>query len=240
MPEMKWRLLALHPPPEVGKVDTSIRFTDILFGFVIKELFVRLANWELLPAYIQWHLIATSALVLGSWIGYRRSVNRSVYEVKFVNLPLMRFVVDQLMLVMYFRLAVLTQIDLSAAQPSLSTVTERTLLDILIVFVLYIAWDVLSIWIATCRDGDRRRYPKPGDPKTGDGLPTSDVEWSGFWISVVFAALIAILFLCTRAMSTGVLIIALTAALLVFYRVAKEIRTSYRHLRKTQSVPESS
>ncbi len=28
--------------PEVEQVDTSLRYTDVLFGFVIKELFFRL------------------------------------------------------------------------------------------------------------------------------------------------------------------------------------------------------
>ena len=30
----------LCPPPEPGRVDTGLRFTDILFGFVIRELFL--------------------------------------------------------------------------------------------------------------------------------------------------------------------------------------------------------
>ena len=37
---------ALAPPAEVSKVDTGLRFTDILFGFVIREIFLRLQNWS--------------------------------------------------------------------------------------------------------------------------------------------------------------------------------------------------
>ena len=90
----RWRV-ALHPIPQVGRIDTSLRYTDILFGFVIRELFLRLQNWPDLTAAVRWHLIVGTTLVLGSWIGYRRSLNRSSYEVKFFNLPLARFIVDQ-------------------------------------------------------------------------------------------------------------------------------------------------
>ena len=69
----RWRA-ALHPVPEVGRIDTSLRYTDILFGFVIRELFLRLQNWPNLTAAVQWHLIVGTTLVLGSWIGYRRSL----------------------------------------------------------------------------------------------------------------------------------------------------------------------
>ena len=44
--------------------------------------------------------------MLGSWIGFRRSLNRTTYEVKFFNLPLFRFLMDQLMVILYFRIAV--------------------------------------------------------------------------------------------------------------------------------------
>src|SRR5438132_902411 len=97
----------VSPPAEVSKVDTGLRFTDILFGFVIRELFLRLQNWATLPWFVRWQLIAGTALVLGSWIGFRRSLNRSSYELKFFNLPLLRFVLDQLMVILYFRVAVL-------------------------------------------------------------------------------------------------------------------------------------
>jgi hypothetical protein len=68
---------AVHPPPEVSVADNGLKFTDILFGFVIREVFLRLANWKALEWYVRWQLILTSAVVLGSWIGFRRSRNRA-------------------------------------------------------------------------------------------------------------------------------------------------------------------
>jgi hypothetical protein len=68
--------LAWSPPAEVSKIETGLRFTDILFGFVISQLFVRIEEWEHIPTYIRWQLVVGTVLVLGSWIGFRRSLNR--------------------------------------------------------------------------------------------------------------------------------------------------------------------
>src|SRR5262249_2621206 len=137
----RWRV-ALHPVPEVGRIDTSLRYTDILFGFVIRELFLRLQNWPNLTTAVQWHLIVGTTLVLGSWIGYRRSLNRLSYEVKFFNLPLVRFIVDQIMLVLYFRIAVLTKVD-GSDLPAASVLTTDTARLVVYVFILYVVWDFL-------------------------------------------------------------------------------------------------
>lgn len=232
--------LAIHPPPEVDKVDTSIRFTDILFGFVIKEIFVRLSNWELLPLYVQCHLLATSALVLGSWVGYRRSLNRSAYEVKFVNLPLVRFVIDQLMLVMYFRLAVITsstvvsspsdaRITLAAAD-----VTTRTLFDVLVVFMLYVMWDGINICMAGSKNGAGYRYPKIVGKVPVDPSGKNVQDWTGFLISLAFFAALGAMFCCANLASHPSVVMLFVTALLILYRVSKEIRTSYRHAQLAQ------
>src|ERR1700722_10238927 len=101
--------LALHPKPELERFDTSLVYTDILFGFVIWELFRRLQNGTLLDPAVLLQPIVGTTLVLGSWIGFRRSLYRPIYQVKFFNLPLFRFIADQLMLILYFRVAVLTE-----------------------------------------------------------------------------------------------------------------------------------
>jgi hypothetical protein len=81
---------------------------------------------------------------LGSWIGYRRSLNRSSYEVKFFNLPLVRFIVDQGMLVLYFRIAVLTKVD-GSDSPVASVLVTDTARFVVYVFILYVVWDFLGI-----------------------------------------------------------------------------------------------
>lgn len=127
--------LVLHPPPQPGQVDTSLRYTDILFGFVIRELFLRIQNWFQLDAAVRSHLIVGATLVLGSWIGYRRSLNRSSYEVKFFNLPLFRFILDQLMLILYFRIAVLTSGGTESRAPSVLATETIELVFLVFVFL---------------------------------------------------------------------------------------------------------
>jgi hypothetical protein len=155
----------LQPFPDVSKTDTSLRYTDILFGFVIRELFLRLQNWSALDSATRWHLIIGTVLVLGSWVGYRRSLKRSAYEVKFFNLPLLKFIADQLMLILYFRLAVMTPANgtLAAATatplPPDVLATQTTFL-VVQVFFLYVIWDVLGVWMAASRlPSGKPRYP---------------------------------------------------------------------------------
>ena len=73
--------LRLHPKPELVRLDTSLRYTDILFGFVIREIFLRLQYWHNLDLDAWLYLSVCLALVLGSWIGYRRSLNRMPFVV---------------------------------------------------------------------------------------------------------------------------------------------------------------
>ena len=220
-----WRR-SLYPKPQVSKLDTSLRYTDILFGFVIKELFTRLQHWSVLSGEVQLHLVVGTVLVLGSWIGYRRSMNRSAYEVKFFNLPFFRFLADQLMLILYFRIAVLTDLDRAAGTANLS---EQTLRLVIYVFVLYLVWDGLGLWMALTRDPfapTQYRYPKFLEDKT----PTSDpapADFAGFWIT--YCTLVVLLILNAWWTSRFQLwILVIVGILLLAYRWCKEVRSSLK------------
>jgi hypothetical protein len=215
------------PPAEVGRLDTALRYTDILFGFVIKELFSRLQNWPDLPVEVRWHLVVGTTLVLCSWIGYRRSQNRTLYEVKFFNLPLARFIVDQLMLILYFKLAVMTELDGSNALGTEDLVTG-TLNLVLLVFCLYAVWDVLGICMAFAKDRsplDRRWVAKY--PVIGEGNTPATPDWRGMWITLGCLALIGS-FRCLVPVSHA---LAALLAILLIYRWAKEMRTTRGMLR---------
>lgn len=136
-------LRVISPPAEQTQHDTGLRFTDILFGFVISQIFLRLQHWGQLSSFSRWQLICSTVLVLGSWIGFRRSLNRSEYELKFFNLPLFRFMLDQAMLVLYFRVATLTPLN-PTKEVNASQVTHDTVQALVFIFVLYLAWDVLG------------------------------------------------------------------------------------------------
>ncbi len=94
---------AIFPPAKRDDDQQALVFTDILFGFVIVELFTQFNSHPERPE-VWYHLSLATALVLGSWIGFRRSRNRQKlsFQLKFFNLPLMRFLVDQVMIFFYF------------------------------------------------------------------------------------------------------------------------------------------
>jgi hypothetical protein len=217
--------LALHPVPEKDKLDTSLRYTDILFGFVIRELFLRLQSWTQLDRAVKLHLIVGAILVLGSWIGYRRSLYRSGYQVKFFNLPLLRFLLDQMMLILYFRVAVLTEVG-GKGSPGGGDLARSTTRLIMYVFVLYVVWDLLGLWMSKAKttgtDGERKESSYPDQP----------VSVPGILITAVFMTLLVALWLLDDCVAPNVLFLT-TIALLLVYRWAKETRTSWQSLPRT-------
>lgn len=229
---------AFKPPAALERADTGLVFTDILFGFVIFELFQRLAKWLQLPWYIRWHLIAGAVLVLGSWIGFRRSRNRTLYEVKFFNVPLFRFLIDQVMLVLYFRTTVLTPMERNAEPLSPGDLASSTTVLLVLVFLLYCCWDLLGIWIAKVKTADELGNRKPKYPAVNENEKQTEKEqradWAGLLISTVSLALLGGLWWFTEVASLNesnaswCLVIA--TVLLLAYRWAKEVRTSWRSL----------
>jgi hypothetical protein len=172
-----------------------------------------------------------TTLVLGSWIGYRRSLNRSSYEVKFFNLPLVRFIVDQWMLVLYFRIAVLTKVD-GSALPAASVLAIDTVRLVMYVFILYVLWDFLGIRMANAQTTAANGTHKPRYPAVKDGKATNDkqpTEWAGFWISVVALVFLFFFWLISGCRNPN-LVFYILILLLLGYRWAMEIRTSCRSL----------
>jgi hypothetical protein len=221
----KWLRIALHPTPDLQRVDTSLRYTDILFGFVIRELFIRLANWPLLDTVTQLHLIAGTTLVLGSWIGFRRSLNRSSYDIKFFSLPLSRFLLDQMMLILYFRIAVLTPVTPGPTPPDANALAAATAQLLMYVFVLYVLWDILGVWMArTKKEDGKPRYPASKDQNMTEQAQSAD--WAGLSISASALAFIFVLphFIADQPIR---LLVAATVLLLA-YRWVKEVRTTLK------------
>jgi hypothetical protein len=219
--------VALRPLPEVEKFDTSLRYTDILFGFVIRELFLRLQNWAQLDGVVRLHLLVGITLVIGSWIGYRRSLYRSGYQVKFFNMPLIRFIIDQVMLILYFRLAVLTEVG-GKQQLLGSDLSRVTIRLVLYVFILYAIWDILGIWMAKAKTIGLDGNVKPLYPRIIDSTMSGEehpVNWQGFSITVGSLVLIALISWLADCLCFKVSLLA-AIVLLLLYRWAKEVRTS--------------
>lgn len=216
--------IIFNPTPSVERADTSLRYTDILFGFVIRELFLRLQNWPDIPNIVFAHLVVSTILVLGSWIGFRRSLNRSSYQVKFFNLPFMRFLADQLMLILYFRIATLTPVGANVVTPNL--LATKTLLTLLCVFVLYTVWDLLGIWESCSKnEAGRPRYGLvKGKERTDEW---QEPNWAGAAITFVFLVAFSLLWLVSAHVDPFWLFFVI-GALLFLYRWTKDARTTWQ------------
>jgi hypothetical protein len=220
------------PTADVSKQSTALTFTDILFGFVIKELFLRFQYWDTESWVVRWQLITGITLVLGSWIGYRRSLARTGYELKFFNLPLLRFGLDQAMLIVYFRIAILTPNEASP-QVVATTVTQTTVRALLIIFGMYILWDVGGLLMTL---GNKYKKIDNDGNKTTDPFPKN---LSGFAITLVFSVLFAVLYIVAEnttihGQQADYLLLTATVLLLA-YRFAKEVRSSWRDMPKPPS-----
>lgn len=124
---------------------TGLRFTDVLFGFVFAQLFTRLTDWQSIDGITRAHLLMSATLVLASYIGFRNSLKRGDFKIRFFNLPFFKFATDQVMVVLYFLVATATPTFDSATWESAEPALVRT--DVrLVVFValLYLIWDLLS------------------------------------------------------------------------------------------------
>ena len=155
------------------KSDIGLTFTIILFGFVIRELFVRIQNWNGLQVPVRWQLVAGTALVLGSWIGFSQSDNRSRYKLKFFNLPTMRWMLDQSMVILYFRIAVLTPM-VPAALSDFGGLANYTLRTLVLIFFLYALWDFFGIWMAAADTNGNPKYPRIDDDKSTKAVRVFD------------------------------------------------------------------
>lgn len=221
------------PPSEISTAQTALTFTDILFGLVALELFRRLQNMFSLPGFAQWQLFTSAVLIVGSWIGFRRSRKRTRYEIKFFNLPLFCFVVDQVLVFFYFY--VLTRIPL---EPSASidpeALTHDTLLALCLIFALYVCWDGLSILIAKAKDHSGPsivpKYPKV-DAESRKTDQFDDPDFVGLGISgaalILFLGLFVIACHAEISEASAKTYFGLALFFLLLYRHAKEINTTF-------------
>ena len=224
-----WIARALSPSAEVSSLETGLRFTDILFGFVISQLFLRILHWDTLPWFLRLQLICGTVLVLGSWIGFRRSLNRSFYEVKFFNLPFFRFLLDQSMVILYFLVATRAP---NTAHPDVPVngVTQATVQSLFFIWVLYLSWDFLAVWMSYVKRDDTLKYPRIDANRKRTAERATD--WWGFGITAVFTLLLGVLYWTTHGKAIGGsgadarLITAIV--LLLLYRFVKEVRSTFK------------
>jgi hypothetical protein len=198
--------------------DSGLTFTDILFGFVISAIFVRLQNWGSLEGFVRWQLVTSVVIVLGSWIGFRQSSNRSKYKLKFFNLPLLRFILDQIMVLLYFRIAILTPTHPTELDPA--DLANSTLEVLLFIFVLYLLWDIGNLLMSWQWRRPQSKYLN------------STADWIGLAITTFFGLCFAVLLHVDNEIDVGAqqasLLFGIAVALLIAYRFAKDVRNAWK------------
>ncbi len=214
-------------PAEIDTNDTGLRFTDVLFGFVIRELFLSLNKWKKLDGYTRAHLIAGAVLVLGSYIGYRNSLKRGQFKIRFINLPLLKFTTDQAMVALYFAFAVAVPHPPSG-NPKFPLSAELARIDanlLTLIFGLYLLWDLLSLAMHHTKPGSVSRYADqlidgknyPGVTFTRTGLVITFVFFLMFFAGRLFVD-------CHVLDNRGAMVFGGASALGLFlYRVAKDV-----------------
>jgi hypothetical protein len=137
-------------------------------------------------------------------------------------------VLDQLMVILYFRVAVLTPTDVKKPVDA-ALAADKTLKTILFVFALYALWDLGGIRMAAVKDSDGYKYPRIEDEeKTAHA---SRQDWRAFVITSTFLAIFAALVLVSDHVDVGKrgagAFFVLATFFLIGYRFAKEIKASW-------------
>jgi hypothetical protein len=121
---------------------TSLTFTDVIFGLVFTEIFTRASALYSLSTAVDVHLALSLAVAVGSYIGYRGSLKRGTYRLAFFNLPLLRFVLDLFMIFLYYVLAVTPD---ETKNPRMPVDARTDSLVVVVIFAAYLAWDLVSL-----------------------------------------------------------------------------------------------
>ena len=123
----------------------GVTFVDVLFALVIAQVLTPFADTRALPWVGRVQLILAGFLTVASWIGYHNSWNRPKYFIRFPNWPLAQFLIDVLLVVVYFLCAI------TAPGVQARTNPDRSIIAIIVLvalsFTLYAAWDWVSLQI---------------------------------------------------------------------------------------------
>jgi hypothetical protein len=197
--------------------DTGLRFTDVLFGFALREAVTRLVAWSDLTTVARVHLVLAVLVILGSYIGFRNSQKRGKYQLRFFNLALVRFATDQTMVFLYFWLALYFQVS---ALPSGTAIFRFDARIVLTIFGLYLAWDLVSHLMA----GSKRYYTVKGSKPEEDEVMKVDTYRTVITIIglIVAAGIWAIAEFVEPAGGAATWGIAGLALLVVVYRFFKD------------------
>ena len=215
--------IALSPPPEDEERDTGLRFTDILFGFVIRELFIRL---QLEPARPVRPLAADRGD--GARAGQLDRVPAEP-QPSDLSAQVLQPPARALLRRPAHADPLLPDRNADAGRPAKSppgagALAKHTAYILTLIFVLYLLWDFGGILM-----GAFGKYPhsKP-DPV-------------GFAITALVLIAIGAMWLVLRRVDVGrsgaEISFAVASVLLLAYRFLKELRTSVRLVKPKPAGP---
>jgi hypothetical protein len=104
---------------------------------------------------------------------------------------------------------------------------------ILLIFGFYLVWDFLGIWMARTKDADQNFRYRPVDAKNNiDTAKAPEQDWVASAVTgagcVLFAFLWLLLNLNCSLRLTPIPVFIIAIVLLLFYRLAKETKTSFK------------
>jgi hypothetical protein len=181
-------------PAELDSDKAGVSFIDVLFGLVVAAVAtvaISQATTNLKTAFVQsavsslvvyTQLAVAFVLTVTSWVGYHGSHQRSRFKLKFVNLPLLQFTDDVLLLGLYSA-AVFT---VSGSGFVTSESGRAQVVVLACVFLGYVLWDSLSEWM---RGSNLYRTVMVWRPVKSSGEPTFSYR---FLITGAFFLIISI------------------------------------------------
>jgi len=156
-----------------AKDPVGIAFVAILFGIVVglmvadlaKEVYVMVNSDTGVRASRFSHLLVGVVLTVLSFLGYYASQNRPLHRIYFFNLPLALFVLDVLMVFVYYMVLGFTESAVGADKMTPTDARPEAIL-VAVVFLLYFLWDIVSLKISG-DDEYQKAIHRTGDVKFG-------------------------------------------------------------------------
>lgn len=183
--------------------------SDILSGERVKEV-LRTRYISLL------HLSVVTTLTVTSVIGYYTSVNLPKLRVRFFNKPFLQFLLDVMMVFVYFLLIQVAETPTSAAD------ARPEVYLVFLSFVLYALWDLVSYMLTVDGDAQKalgRDYDPTAPRKYGRR------RWVTVWFTAVAGVMAIGIGIYGNYLSTrGVAVVdSILIVILLVYRIAKSV-----------------
>ena len=180
-----------------------------------------LVAWEKVSIVAYGHLTVAFVLTVLSWIGYHNSWNRPRYFIAFSNFPLLQFIIDASLVIVYWLTALQAEGVFDTAQGEITRAPSAQPEVYLVAasFILYIAWD----WVAGVMRGDPRYKIFIDDPSA---KKRSNVTC---YCGVLALCLVMLILYMDPQSEKSILIMdGILVVLLIGYRFAKEAVTKER------------